>query len=148
MPMTSHRWSRWGEAWDGDHLYPLWPGKCGAFGHAFDPCSAVLTWASHGGNENLHQFSILPIGILQPLLCDIAILPESASIIQFPLSWLCLCRFLLFCPNQVIMPKEEADVNELKITPITAGALWESSIEGQCLSSLVPLSVPATSPST
>ena len=44
------------------------------------------------------------------------------------------------------------EANELKITPITKEALWESSIEEHHLSSLVPLllppSVPATSLST
>ena len=60
------RWGRWGEAWNGDHLLTLQPGKGEAFGHASDLCSVGFTWAHCGGDENLH-FSVLPMGIIQPL---------------------------------------------------------------------------------
>ena len=42
-------------------------------------------------------------------------------------------------PNQVILPKKKKVANELKITPITKEALWESSIMEHHVSSLVPL---------
>ena len=45
---------------------------------------------------------------------------------------------LLYSLDQIILPKEKEE-NELRITPTTKGALWESSIEEQHLSSLVPL---------
>ena len=74
---------------------------------------------------------------------DMCTLSEGASTIQFLLSWLCLCWLLLFSPNQVILSKKEAHANELKITPITMEALWESSIEKHHLSSLVPFICPS-----
>ena len=70
---------------------------------------------------------------------DIATLPEGTPSIQFLLSWLCLCWLILFSPNQVILPNEETEANELKITPITMEALWECSIKDHHLSSLVPV---------
>ena len=79
---------------------------------------------------------------------DIPTLSEGTSTIQFPLSHLCLCWLLLYSPNQVILPKEEKEANKLKITLITKEALWDSSIEEHCLSSLVPLLLPPLVPAT
>ena len=79
---------------------------------------------------------------------NIATLSEGTPTIQFPLSWLHLCQLLLYLPNQVILPKEKKEANELKITLITKEALWESSIKGHHLSSLVPLLLPPSVPTT
>ena len=62
-----HRLIRWGETWEGDCHLLLQPGEGGAFGHASNPCSVGFTWAGCCGDENHHQFSILPTGILRPL---------------------------------------------------------------------------------
>ena len=51
-------------------------------------------------------------------------------------------------PNKIILPKQKQEANELKITPITKEALWESSIEEHHLSSLVLLSLLSSVPAT
>ena len=63
-----HQWGRWREPWNGDHLLPLWPGEGRAFSHASDPCPVGLTSASHGGDEDLHQLALFPLGVLWPPL--------------------------------------------------------------------------------
>ena len=123
------------------------------FGCTSDACSMGFTWAGHGGDENLHQFSTLPTGILQPLFAW-----HSQPVRGCPNYWIfhshsytCV-QLLLYSPNQVILSKEEKEVNELKTILIAKEAPWKNSIKEHCLSSLVPLllppSIPAASLST
>ena len=89
------------------------------FSHASDPCSAELTWPSHGGDENLHQFaSYFPWGCFSLSFLNIATLPQDAPQLFSSCSHSYACAGCFLCsPNQVILPKEEADANELKSHP-------------------------------
>ena len=75
---------------------------------------------------------------------DVATLIVDSSTYWFLLSWLHLCWLLLYSPTEVILPKEK-EGDRLRVIPFTKEVLWESSIEDHWLSSLVSLSVPATS---
>ena len=100
-----------------------------------------FTWASHGSGEDFHQFFLLPMVVFWPLFPRHSHPIWGCSTIQFPLSQLCLYWPLLYSLTQVILPKEK-EGNELKVTPITKEALWDSSLEEHHLLSLVSLLLP------
>ena len=74
---------------------------------------------------------------------DVTTLSVCTATTQFCLTWLCLCRLLLYSSTQVILPQEK-EGDRLKVFPFFKEALWESSGEGYHLSLLIPLSVPTT----
>ena len=84
-------------------------------------------------------------GCYDELLADT--LSKGASTVWFPLSQLHLYQLFKYSSNQVILPKQ-TEGDRVTVNPFTKEALWESSIEDHHLSSLVPLSVTATSSHT
>ena len=119
-----HRYSGKWEAWDGDCLLLLWPGKGRAISSSSDPCSMRFTWAGHGSGEDLHQFSLDPMGVFWLLFSSHS--HPAWHCLNYPISTLMVTPE----PAASVLPHshhpaEEKEGNELTITPITKEALWE-----------------------
>ena len=76
---------------------------------------------------------------------DVSTLSGGASSAHFPLDWIHLHRLLHFSDTEMVLPQEEGDMG-LKVFPHFQEALWQSSEEEHCLSNLISLLVPSSSP--
>ena len=63
-----------------------------------------------------------PQGSLGFPFLDVTTLSAGTATTQFPLNWLCLCRLLLYCSIQVVLPQEKEGVR-LKVLPFLKEAL-------------------------
>ena len=128
-----HWWGRQREPWNGDCLLLLWPGKDGAFGHAYTPCPTRHKSVGCGG------FPWGSFGLPSLIKPPCHRMPQPSNF-HFH-SWTCIP------PLRSSWPKEK-EGNELTVSLITKEALLGSSVEDCHLSFPVATVSPTASPHT
>ena len=140
----SHWWGGKGKPGHGDYLLSPWQGKDGATGSTLHFNPVGLSWTNCSGGEDIHQFTLPPIGVFQLPLSGCKYSTSRHVNHSIPTGLAAPMQTAPFLSTQVILLHEKND-EELNVYPLLWEALWESSKEDHHLSDPVLLLVPPSS---